>query len=338
MTSPARRGSSRRTDRALDSYPDTLVKELATILGEDELVAVRVISAAITGGETKNDDQSIENWIHQQLKPNLVFLDKKGYTEQALDALKTLSTQVLTDFGTSRQRDFGQAWADKTRGYLGEAAVVIFLKKNFNLDTRLAHQQGNPEDFYDSDIAEVKEGNDYRPPKIFMGIKTTKFNGVWLDIAKEQFLKSNYHIQVKIGGGTSHLFSFFKEIGVFEENILKVGLEENFLTQQEADQIYQDIPDFKPIPGYITGFAVRDEEDGNFIYGGNKGRTNYTINSFRGLLPSDWAEQIKSREGMSSGSVKFESIGEFSSTGRYLFNTGALTRSFTEWEQIVSQL
>ena len=244
----------------------------------------------------------------------------------------------MTDFGTSRQRDFGQAWADKTRGYLGEAAVVLFLKKYFNVETRLAHQQGNPEDFYDSDIAEIKDGNSFRSPKVFVGIKTTKFNGVWLDIAKEQFLKSHYHVQVKIGGGTSHLFSFFKEIGVFEDHILKVGLDEKFLTQKEADDIYNDIPDFKPIPGYITGFAVREEEDGGFKYAGNKGIKNYTINSFKGLLPADYAEQIRKKEGMTTGSVKFESIGEFSSTGRYLFNTGALTRSHKEWQEVVTQL
>jgi len=338
MSTPARRGSSRRTDRALDRYPDTIVKELSSILGEDETVSTRVISAAITGSETKNDDTSIENWIHNQLKPNLIFLDRSAYTEQALDALKTLSTQVLTDFGTSRQRDFGQAWADKTRGYLGEAAVVLFLEKNFKISTRLAHQQGNPEDFYDSDIAEVGEGNSFRPPKVFVGIKTTKFNGVWLDIAKEQFLKSHYHVQVKIGGGTSHLFSFFKEIGVFEDYILRVGLEEKFLTQKEADDIYNDIPDFKPIPGYITGFAVREEEDGNYTYSGNKGTKNYTIKTFKGLLPTDYVEQIRENEGMKNGSVKFESIGEFSSEGRYVFNSGTLIRSHKEWLEVVSQL
>jgi hypothetical protein len=338
MTSPAKRGSQKRDDRALDNYPDTLINEVVELLGEDEATSAKVISAAISGGETKNDDASIENWIHIQLKPNLIFIDKSGYTEQALDALKTLSTQVLTDFGTSRQRDFGQAWADKTRGYLGEQAVVQFLSDKFKVETRLAHQQGNPEDFYDSDIAEVKDGGNFRPPRVFVGIKTTKFNGIWLDIAKEQFLKSNYHVQVKIGGGTSHLFSFFKEIGVFEDHILKVGLEQKFLTQQEADQIYRDIPDFKPIPGYITGFAIRSEEDGGFIYGGNKARLHYTINTFKGLLPRDYEEIIKKREKMSGGSVKFQSIEKFSSSDRYLFNTGNLVRTYSDWKNVVSQL
>lgn len=338
MNAPVGGNNSRRLDRALESYPDAIVQDLTAILGEDEATCVRVINAAIVGGETTNENSAIENWIHNQLKPNLVFLDKKDYTEQALDALKTLSTQVLTDFGTSRQRDFGQAWADKTRGYLGESAVVNFLRDKFQIESKLAHQQGKPEDFYDSDIAEINENGKYRSPRVFVGIKTTKFNGVWLDIAKEQFLKSNYHVQVKIGGGTSHLFSFFKEIGVFEDHILKIGLEEKFLTQQEADEIYSDIPDFKPIPSYITGFAVRDEEDGNFIYGGNLGRTHFTINSFKGLLPGNYEEQIKLKEGMTGGRVKFESIGEFSSTGRYVFNTGNLTRTYDEWKKLVSEL
>lgn len=327
-----------RTDTVRKEYSDAIVEKIQVLMSEDAPSSIRILNAAITGGETKNNDSSIVEWIENQLTPNLIFIDKAGYTEMCLDALKTLSTQALTDFGTSRQRDFGQAWADKTRGYLGEYAVVKFLKDRFSVETKLAHQQGHAESFYDTDIAEVLDQEEFRSPKINIGIKTTKFNGIWLDVAKEQFLKSDIHVQVKIGGGTTHLFSFFKELSIFKDKILKVGLEEKYLTNEEAKGIWNEIPDFRPIPGYIAGFAIRDEDYSQFQYGGNKARLHYTINSFRGLLPRDYEQQIRNRENMSGGNIKFQSIDKFSSSDRYLFNTGNLARTMGDWEEITKRL
>jgi hypothetical protein len=314
-----------------------LVDHVSQALGEDKETAERIISAAIQGRETLNGVEDIQNWIDNQLIPNTVLIDKAGYTEMCIDALKTTSIQVLTDFGSSRQRDFGQAWADMIRGYLGEFAVTIFLAKHFGLETRLAHQRGLASTFYDSDISEVLEGNSWRKPKINVGIKTTKYNGLWLDVPKEQFSKSNIHVQVKIGGGTTHLFSFFKELSVFKDKILKAGLDGNFLTQAESDQIWNDIPAFKPIPAYITGFALRDYNYKPLDYAGHMAKLHYTIHTYRGLLPRDYKEQVKQREEVTvKGKVQFESIGEFSSSDRFLFNTGSINRTMDEWKHIVS--
>ena len=256
-----------------------------------------------------------------------------------IDALKTTSIQVLTDFGSSRQRDFGQAWADMIRGYLGEFAVTLFLAKHFGLKTRLAHQRGVASTFYDSDISEVLDGNNWRKPNINVGIKTTKYNGLWLDVPKEQFTKSNIHVQVKIGGGTTHLFSFFKELSVFKDKILKAGLDGNFLTQVESDQIWNDIPAFKPIPAYISGYAMRDYNYKTLDYEGHMAKLHYTIHTYRGLLPRDYKEQVKLLERVTSrGNVKFESIGDFSSSDRFLFNTGSINRTMEEWKKTVSRI
>lgn len=335
----AKAQTRKRDDTPLSVYETHLLERIQSLLGEDKATAEKIISAAIQGRETKNGVADIEAWIENQLIPNTVLIDKDGYTEMCIDALKTTSTQVLTDFGTSRQRDFGQAWADMIRGYLGEFAVKEFLKTQFGLDTRLAHQRGIAETFYDSDISEVFKDGTWRKPKINIGVKTTKYNGLWLDVAKEQFLKSDIHVQVKIGGGSTHLFSFFKELSVFRDKILKVGLDGNYLTQDESDQIWNDIPKFKPIPAYITGFAIRDLDYGKLDYDGHMAKIHYTIHTFRGLLPRDYKEQIKAREGVSgNGKVKFESIDEFSSSDRYLFNTGSINRTRAEWESFINRI
>ena len=328
-----------RNDTPLKVYEPHLTDQVSNALGEDLATAERIISAAIQGRETLNGVSEIEKWIANQLIPNTVLIDKTGYTEMCIDALKTTSTQVLTDFGTSRQRDFGQAWADMIRGYLGEFAVTMFLEKNFGLKTKLAHQRGIAQTFYDSDISEVYDRNSWRKPKINIGIKTTKYNGLWLDVAKEQFSKSDIHIQVKIGGGTTHLFSFFKELGVFKDKILKAGLDGNFLTPAESDQILNDIPEFKPIPAYVTGFAIRDYNYLPLDYAGHMAKIHYTIHTYKGLLPRDYKDQIKIRERVPArGNVKFESIDEFSSSDRFLFNTGSINRSFKEWRDVVSRI
>lgn len=331
--------SKKRKNISAKEYDKKLISQVVDVLGGNNQSASKVISGAITGQETENDFDSIDDWIKNQLIPNAVSINQEGYTQMCIDALKTTSVQVLTDFGNSRQRDFGQAWADMIRGYLGELAVKQYFEKNFQLKTQLAHQRGKPASFYDTDIAKVYANNSWREPKINIGIKTTKFNGVWLDIAKEQFSKSHIHIQVKIGGGTTHLFSFFKELSIFKDKILKVGLEGNYLTQSEADQIWHDIPKFSPIPAYIAGFAKRDIKYKDLDYKGNLAKLHFTIHSFQGLLPKNYITQIKKIENVSNaGQVKFASIGKFSGSERYLFNTGSIHRSRTEWKDIVQQI
>lgn len=333
------RRSSKRNDVPLKEYERSLVSKIQSALGEDEASSTKIITAAIQGRETTNEPSAIEQWIEKQLVPNTLLIDKDGYTEMCIDALKTISTQVLTDFGTSRQRDFGQVWADTIRGYLGEYAVTKFLDREFGIKTRLAHQRGIAETFYDSDISEVLSGGVWRKPNINVGIKTTKFNGLWLDVAKEQFAKSHIHVQVKIGGGSTHLFSFFKELSVFRDKILKVGLDGNYLTQKESDQIWEDIPKFKAIPAYITGFAIRDFAYKPLDYEGHLAKLHYTIHTFRGLLPRDYREQITRIEKVpAKGKVKFESIEEFSKSDRFLFNTGSILRSRSDWEDVAKRL
>ena len=333
------RRSSRRNDVPLKEYNQISISKIQSALGEDEASATKIIAAAIQGRETTNEPDAIENWIDQQLIPNTLLIDKDGYTEMCIDALKTISTQVLTDFGTSRQRDFGQAWADTIRGYLGEYSVVKYLQREFNVEAKLAHQRGVAETFYDSDISEVFKEGIWRKPNINIGIKTTKFNGLWLDVAKEQFAKSHIHVQVKIGGGSTHLFSFFKELSVFKDKILKVGLDGNYLTQKESEQIWEDIPKFKSIPAYITGFAIRDYPYKPLEYQGHMAKLHYTIHTFKGLLPKDYREQVAKLEKVpANGKVKFESIEEFSKSARFLFNTGSILRSKSDWADVVERL
>ncbi len=336
MSTPRR---SSRSDIPRDTYDSHLIKKIQKHTGQDERSIQKLISAAISGRETSNDSAAIDKWIETQFIPNTILIDEAGYTEMCIDALKTISTQTLTDFGSSRQRDFGQAWSDTIRGYLGEFAVTKFLEKKFGLKTKLAHQRGIASTFYDSDISEIFDSGTWRKTKTFIGIKTAKFNGMWLDVPKEQFAKSHVHVQVKIGVDSTHLFSFFKKLSVFKDKILKVGLEGNYLSEKESEQIWNDIPEFTQVPAYISGFAIRDFPYTALDYEGHKARKHFTIHAYRGFLPANYEAEIIRKEALASGGkVKLLAIGELTSADKYLFNTGSILRTDQEWHKVASSL
>ncbi|MDR0563203.1 MAG: hypothetical protein LBG73_11035, partial [Spirochaetaceae bacterium] len=153
----------------------------------------------------------------------------------------------------------------------------------------------------------------------------------------DQFNHSDIHILVKVGVGRDHLFAFFKKISVFKDKILKKGKEIGLLSEREADNLFDSLPAFSTIPAYICGFAEKNAEYQPLPYGGKAGRKNYTITAWNGRITSGDLEKIKDREQI-TGSVKFEGIGDFSHDSGYLFNTGTLKWTKTDWEKIIARL
>ena len=177
------------------------------------------------------------------------------------------------DFGSSRQRDLGQKWADTIRGYLGEFGTKQVFKR-FNIIIDLGHEEGTLDDYLPQDIHEVKLPSDtkLREPKLKVSIKTTKANGIWLDIPGDQFNHSDIYILTKIGAGTNHLFSFFKELSIFKDTILKEGIKSGCIKKDEANEINDKIPSFQKIYGYIPGFIEYHKKYDKFKYEGKNGK------------------------------------------------------------------
>ena len=299
--------------------------------------AVNIIDKAIAGGEIAPDDD-FDDWINKRFLPNLVFIDEKGYSLMCIDALKILSKTAPTDYGSSRQRDLGHLWADMTRGYLGQYAFKLFLKDRWGITAKLGHEVGELKDYLPMDIHQIREPEgEYRVPRIKVGIKAVKWNGIWFDISGDQFNHSDIHVLVKVGTGRDHLFAFFKKISVFKDKILKVGQEVGSLSEEEAEKLYQDLPTFTPISAYICGFVPKDAVYKNLSYTGSKGRLHYTINSWNGPINSGDLDRIKEKEGV-SGDVKFEGIGKFAHDKGYLFNTGSLLWKEEDWASVRSRL
>ncbi len=297
----------------------------------------KIIEKAVIGGEV-SDDGDFGSWCKDRFLPNCVLIDETGYSKMCVDALKILSRTAPTDYGSSRQRDLGQLWADMTRGYLGEYAFLLFLKERWGITAKLGHEIGRLQDYLPMDIHKIKESNaDYRAPSIKISVKTTKWNGIWLDIPGDQFNHSDVHVLVKVGAGRDHLFAFFKKISVFKDKVLKKGEDIGSLSAEESSALYESLPSFKPIPAYICGFVMKNGDYKNLAYQGKKGRLNYKITAWNGpILPGD-LETIKRKEGV-PGSISFEGIGDFAHDKGYLFNAGNLLWKEKDWQKVCASL
>lgn len=315
------------------------IVKISEVLKVDRDEAERILEKAVIGGEI-TEEITPDEWIEKRLLPNCIFINEEGYTKMCIDALKILKTTTATDYGSSRQRDMGQLWADMTRGYLGELAFTIFLQKKCNLKTELGHEKGDLEKYLSLDIHKIKKvDEEWRAPKLKLSVKATKWNGIWLDIPGDQFSHSDIHVLVKVGVGRDHLFAFFKKISVFKDKVLKRGEEVGILTSEESQILYDNIPSFQDIPAYICGFAKKTEKFDVLSYGGKKGRYHYKIKTWNGPINSGDLDLIRDRESLiESGKVEFEGIGKFGHDKGYLFNTGNLCWKDEDWKEVYNSL
>ena len=316
-----------------------ILKAIEERLGVDSNEAQKILQKAEFGSEI-TETFTAEQWLNERFLPNCVMIDEDGYARMCIDALKILGTTAPTDYGSSRQRDLGQLWADMTRGYLGEYAFVLFLKKKCNIDAELGHEVGKLEEYLPMDIHKVKRaGGQAHTPRLNVAVKTTKWNGIWMDIPGDQFNHSDIHVLVKVGAGRDHLLAFFKKISVFKDKVLKRGEDMGSLTKEESGIIYDKLPVFKPIPAYICGFVRKTDKYSNLSYSGSKGRMHFKIHQWNGPINPGDLDTVKAKEGLlDKGKVQFEGIGEFSHDKGYLFNTGNLLWKEDDWKSVCDNL
>lgn len=293
----------------------------------------------LNGNEIKNLESDFDNWRINRFLPNLIFLDENDYLLASVNALKTYGLIAGTDYGSSRQRDKVQMWSDMTRGYLGEIAVQKKIKNDFKIDTFTAHEEGNISDFLESDLPIIKkEGEEQRKNKIKISIKTTKWSGVWLDCPGSQYSHSDVFVLVKVNTGTEHLMSFLKESKFFEETLLKKGVEKKIITENIKANILNKITDFKDIGlfAYIAGFHKRHTNT-NIIYEGKKGRKNYEIKSAIGYLDDSFYNKVRADNNLSpEAKISFVGIGDFTTTNKFIANTGSLNFNNNDWAELVN--
>ena len=232
-----------------------------------------VISAGVRSGAIKKEKRgrsyvvvNLEEWFTQRLMANTITLSEDDYKRALYRSFRLLVIADIakTDFGSSRQRDFGQRWTDFTRGFLGEIGIEQFFKKKLGVEIDLEEWEvGDVQKFLPTDITKIKDNGNWRDVNTNVSIKTSKLKSMWLDIGS-QIGHSDAFIFIKIALTTEHLVSFMKSNG-FLEQLVRMGKELGEVSdyEQEIKLLCDNIPDVKPFPVYITGFAwKKDMENG----------------------------------------------------------------------------
>jgi hypothetical protein len=298
----------------------------------NEELAEVIMAGAKTGEITKEKRgasyhlTNVEEWFKERLMPNTIILSKEQYKLALYRSLKllVLGNIAQTDFGSSRQRDFGQRWTDFTRGFLGELGIRDFFNKRLSAEVDLEEARvGEVEEFLPKDIVKIKDDGSWRDVKTNVSIKTSKLKSMWLDIGS-QLEHSDAFVFIKIGLTTDHLLSFMKDIGWVKDLVqMAKDMKETEDIEKELKELSEKIPDVKPFSTYISGFVWQDElRNGQLeIHEATKKKT---VVGGLGKFNLDNADEVNG-------------IGEIGD-GKYIASLNALRWKKEDWEELKNKM
>lgn len=289
-----------------------------------------------------------ERWA-EWLSWSTVALSENDYLVAAMHGLALAPKLAKTDYGTARQRDLGQLWTDAIRGLLGEVAFAKWLRERFGAEAELDYRRGRLQEFLPSDIKSLNG----RPPRLGISIKTTKLQGIWLDVPYSQLRHSEIFVLVRIGLPREHLLAFLKSISAVRDKILRRAQDLRVVTPEEAEEVWSSVPEFASVPAYVAGFFDRRafsglQEGAVLEADGEVKRTRVVINRFAGFWDSREEESYRAkvlellrrrgRQVPQGARVEFEGIGGFSKALHFVVSSGLLERAEEKWRSLLSEL
>lgn len=285
---------------------------------------------------------SAESWFNRACY-GLVELENDDYIVALTHALRIAPNLAATDYGTSRQRDLGQSWTDTARGFLGEIALGKFIKERFNIEIIPDYSLGSIENYLPSDIKNLRlENEEIVEPKIRFSFKTTKFNGIWMDIPGAQFHHSDAFALIKIGITREHFVAFLKKISFVRDKLIPLAKKIGTIDDKQANQLWDGLPEFKKIYCYVAGFIDKDKLELSAamdyrVMRNRKGDLKgYLMRKYCGWLKNGKPQNVE--EGLMDYNWEYESIRNFSSQDRFIASTGCLLYSEDNWRDIVGKL
>ncbi len=193
----------------------------------------------------------LEKWI-ENYKWRTVVLDREDYRLCLDFALaQHFRGYVLSDWGTGRQREFGQKMTNWIKGQLAEVAVKKFFEKEFSLKVELDF--AIRDEIVPQDITGIFEAHNVkRHPKINVSIKSSKPKSAYLVLGENEITlenrRSDVYIFCRPDLPDDHLLRLTKQ-----QIMLEVEKQQHYSTYKEK------IPDFAPVPCEIAGFCWLDE-------------------------------------------------------------------------------
>lgn len=337
-----------------------LVKIVQNIIHQSESVCEKVIQSAIDGGELELNNT--DYWI-EYLKNNTTFLTFEDYKQIHSDSIITLHNQVM--MGRSKQNGLD----DKISGYMGEFGFKKYSQEKHGKILKLAHQAGDVEQFKHKDIYGVKDHDleDFRDPRVDIGIKSSNFGAVWHEFAKSELAR--YQVFCKSLSDKDHGFKYREskekelddeikrlrmELFKYEpnnESLLKYKSDiEKFSgwSEEQIDKHYKENK-FEDIPILIVGYVDTKKDYKKLDHQGVFKKNTYHIFGYQGLwskpLENELVENLEKslsedqRKGLINKEtskyelpkIKFSRIGELKNAKNksvFLFNIGALEKNF----------
>lgn len=157
---------------------------------------------------------------------------------------------VRSDFGTGRQREFGQKLTNWMKGQLGEVAVKKFFKQEFGIDIELDFEIRKK--IVPQDIIGITENGVDREPRIGVGIKSSKPKNAYLILGENE---------VEIEGRRSDVHIFCRP-DIPDDHLLRLA-KTKVVDMVKGEQHYPKytdlIPNFSSIPCEIAGWCNAKE-------------------------------------------------------------------------------
>jgi len=331
----------RGKEKDLSEITEILSRKITNTSSVEKL-AEQILRGAEEGLEI---GENFENWL-ERFRYQFVWLDKDDYSRALVRALWLAPVFAGTDFGSSRQRDMGQVWTDTARGFLGEIALSKFLSERFKIGTRLDTRRGELTEFLPTDIAEIKlPKTGWKRPRLKISMKTTKFNGRWLDIPGDQFSHSDVFILIKLGILRQHFLAFLKAISFLKDKLFVAAKKLGELDERDAKRLWDEIPEFEPIPAYIAGYLNRSEIrlPIHLIHARVSGRKNkrITISQGIGLFSPETLRghpDIRRLDPNGTMTIEIEPIIDSLTGAHFLAHSGGLKHGEDSWRRLIEEI
>jgi hypothetical protein len=163
---------------------------------------------------------------------------------------KHFTNYVTSDFGTGRQREFGQKITNWIKGQLGEIAVSKFFQKEFGVKVQLDFEIRPG--IVRQDIIAVEEGGKMRAPKIGVGIKSSKPKNAYLILSENE---------IGVEGRISDVYIFCRP-AIPDDHLLRISKEkiiEIVKTKPHYSKYKELMPNFTDIPCEVAGWCFYRE-------------------------------------------------------------------------------
>jgi hypothetical protein len=232
------------------------------------------------------DKRELEKWL-ESYRWRTVMLDRDDY-RLCLDFALAMHFRgyVISDWGTGRQREFGQKLTNWIKGQLAEVAVKKFFLSKFSFNVELdfgLHEEIVPQDI----VAVLQPDGSKRKPNLNVGVKSSKPKSAYLVLGPNE---------VELENRRSDAYIFCRP-DLPDDHLLRIT-KEQIIKEVEKQQHYpkykSEIPDLEPMPCEIAGWCWRKElekvteiegqEFDSYRYVKKSGRLHRTKEDWQNLL------------------------------------------------------